>query len=695
MIFFSQVRKQHQKRSKTLKRNSTNHKTVFGQWENKNFSIFNSIGKTIKITSLVLAYFMFSNFSVVAQEESLADTITLSEIPIAASRTVQLYSETARVVSIIDSEELANIAAQTLDDLLEYVMNVDVRKRGALGIQSDVSIRGGSFEQTLILLNGVKMNDPQTGHHSMNLPIDFSSIERIEILEGAASRIYGANAFSGAINIITGSASTHDKIALTMVAGEHSFYNGTFSASLRSGDTQSFLSINKKQTDGYAYNTDFNTASVFYQFVVKLPQLNFDLQAGYFDKAFGANSFYSPAYPDQFEQIKTTFISSGINIGTKNKLKAQVYWRQHQDRFELFRQNPANWYMGHNYHQTHTTGVDLNTLFRSRVGQTALGLEFRNEHILSNKLGEPMTESIAVPNEPDAEFTHSSSNNNCSLFAEHQLTNRNVSVSAGGMLYYNSVFGFHPSFGVDASYRFVSQIRAFASVNQSMRMPTFTDLYYEGTTNLGNPDLKPESALTIEAGVKTEQQAWNAKLAIFRRFGSNIIDWVRQAETDKWQSQNLTELTTSGIEATVQFDFRKMNIPNLKKLTLNYAYLETDKNSNDWESNYALDYLQHNFSLRLHHQIYKNITASWQYQYQDRAGTFRLYDNEKQLFVGETEYLPYSLVDFRITWQKKQMKFFSELSNVFGDEYFDIGNIEMPKKWLKIGLKIDFLLKNE
>ncbi|MCK4631428.1 MAG: TonB-dependent receptor, partial [Bacteroidales bacterium] len=115
------------------------------------------------------------------------DTVEIKEIVVSGQRSPSIHSELNRVVTVIRKEQIRNAPVQSLQEILEYAVNIDVRQRGNFGVQADISIRGGSFEQTLILLNGIKINDPQTGHHNLNIPIDINSIERIEILEGPGS----------------------------------------------------------------------------------------------------------------------------------------------------------------------------------------------------------------------------------------------------------------------------------------------------------------------------------------------------------------------------------------------------------------------------------------------------------------------------------------------------------------------------
>ena len=127
----------------------------------------------------------------------------LDEIILNTSRIDIPFSENSRSIQIISSNEIKKRNPKNLIELLKQISGIDIRQRGINGQQADLYIRGGTFDQSLILIDGVKLDDPQTGHHSLNLLLPIEMIERVEIIKGPASRIYGQNAFTGAINLVT------------------------------------------------------------------------------------------------------------------------------------------------------------------------------------------------------------------------------------------------------------------------------------------------------------------------------------------------------------------------------------------------------------------------------------------------------------------------------------------------------------
>ncbi len=686
--------------------------TTFKQWSNNSWSVFSSLGKQIRIALLPLSYFLTSVFTLNAQ----TDTIPIDDVQIISSRVPTLYSEFARVIYTIERDEIKSLPVHSLQDLIEYVSNVDVRQRGTEGVQADIRIRGGNFEQTLILLKGFKMNDVQTGHHNMNLPVDIESIEKIEILQGPGNRIFGINAYSGAINFITNTEETK-KLNLSLFAGQHNYFGGNTGISFNHKYWRNYLSVSGKISNGYLpddsiNNTDFDALNIFYETGIKTKITDFIIQAGYSDKSFGANSFYTPKYPWQYENTKTIYAGyKTVSSGEKYNFLTSFYWRRHQDRFELFREDKYtrtgdyfadgtdtakyvpgvfaawNYYPGHNYHKTNLISSELKYDIKTLAGKTALGAEYRHAFIQSNVLGEDTEQTIDVPFEEFGLYTKAADRYNLNLYAEHMFRYKKFMIAGGFSSNYNSDYYWNFAGGIDVSYDFSKKFKVFTSANQAMRLPTFTDLYYDGPTNKGNPDLLPEHALTYEAGLKYHSKGLRVHLTGFRREGKNTIDWVRLSDTIDWQPLNITELTTHGAEFSSSYYFAKNSC--IKKIAVSYAYIDITKQSAEYISKYALDYLKHKAVFSLHHKIYGNLAASWVVRYEDRAGSYSVYDLTEGDYTGEQNYKPFALVDLKIYWANDHLEIYTEASNLFDEEYYEFGNIKMPGRWIKAGVRIN------
>jgi iron complex outermembrane receptor protein len=214
---------------------------------------------------------------------------TLKEVIVSANRAQTEGNITN--IQIIGQQEIENAPVQTIEDLLEYAMNVDVRQRGGQGVQADISMRGGSFEQVLVMLNGIKLNDPQTGHHNMDLPVNLEQIERVEIITGGASRVFGNYAYTGAINIITKSDMAN---SISISTGENEFKSGSINYHTSTGNLKHNISVNQKESDGYIEGMDYKIKNYYYQAKTNIDGLNALFNAGYTNKEFGAFSFYTP-----------------------------------------------------------------------------------------------------------------------------------------------------------------------------------------------------------------------------------------------------------------------------------------------------------------------------------------------------------------------------------------------------------------
>ncbi len=631
----------------------------------------------------------------------------LDEIEVSAQRTPALYSQVARIISVLERKEIEAAPAQSVQDLLEYVAAIDVRQRGTEGVQADVSVRGGTFDQTLILLNGINITDPQTGHHNLNLPVSLAQIERIEILEGPAARVYGPNAFSGAINIVT-RQSANSEISAAVSGGSFGYFDGNLSGSFSTGKMQHMLAFNGKRSDGYTNNTDFNELNGFYSNQLNTEKGVLKFQLGLSEKGFGANSFYTPRYPNQYEATKTLFTSLKWEGSGPLHLTPVVYYRRHHDRFELYRtdkyglindgykvwQNDTlpGWYAGHNYHLTNVYGANLNSWIKWAGGKTAFGVEFRGEQIYSNTLGIDMDEPKDVPGE-DAQFTKSDDRNTVSGFLEHAYYINKWTFTAGLMANYisGSDLGLNVFPGIDVSYNVSDAVKLYTSYNTSLRMPTFTDLYYDGPSNSGNPDLKPEKSATLEGGLKLRSKLVRGHVVLFYRQGKDIIDWVKEDATSEiWQPQNLTKINNRGAEIQAQVLFRNEFGSHYPNIQISYLYNNVEKGNAVFVSNYALDNLKHKLVGSLSEQLVKGLTFDLRFVFQDREGSYTQFENKMPF--GEVAYDPFWIFDGKLSYRRNQFLVYASVNNIFDKQYNDIGNVIQPGRWFKTGViyKIGF-----
>jgi len=671
-------------------------------FKNKAF-YFNLRRKNFEPMRKIWIILLLSSFHLYAQEakETMLDSITIS-----GYGKKQTISSIPKTIYIINAKELKNKPAESLDDILQSLPGIDIRTRGSKGVQADVSIRGGNFDQALILLNGVPINNPQTGHHSLDLPVDLSMIEKIEILEGASGQAFGVNAYSGAINIITKNP-TKNKAFAGLKIGQHNYIKTDWNLSHQYKNIAVFNGLTYQKSEGYLTdqsinNTDFLNIKEFLNLVIQTKKHPLNIQLGYHQKNFGANSFYTSKYPWQYEKTKGYLISLSKKTGKKILLDNYLNYRLHYDEFQLFRQSvykftdgyyvfeqdtaqyaPGFYYKGPNYHKTQSISGGTKTSMLSRYGKTNIQIEFRHEKIWSNVLGKTLDSPIE--NRDGRVYTKSDERYFGNLRINQMKKLDKYHIGGGLSLLYNTNYKLLGSGGIYLSH--INQgITEYISINSAVRIPTFTDLYYQGPSNIGNPDLKPEKAFTYEAGLKYHKFNLFVSSALFYRQGINTIDWIKKNPSDKWQPQNLTKLNTYGIEVLGKKKFKKESL--IQGIQLSYAYLSMNKKANqNFISKYALDYLKHKITAEITHKIPFGISAIWQLIYKEREGQYLDYiNNHYQLF----DYKPYFLTHLKFTKQYKNTSFELSIENLFDQDYRDLSYIKMPGRWLILGLNYEF-----
>lgn len=655
----------------------------------------------MKQASILLIFIL--NIHIIYSQTS-KDTINLSELEITSSANPVAFKQISRTIHIISREQIRNAPVTSIDDLLKIYGGIDVRSRGAMGVQSDINLRGGTFDQSLIMINGISLNDPQTGHHNLSQAIDLDDIEKIEIFEGPGTRWFGANSFSGGINIISG-IPQNNSISASLSGGQFGYLSGKIGIVYGLGSIRNKTSGGIRRSDGYMRNTDFNILNINHTSLYYTKNGSLSLNLGLVDKGFGANSFYTPKYPDQYEHIRTYFSSVSFITGKKIKLNSNAYWRRNLDRFELFRED-KNWYVkqgdlyvnqtdtagfptpnglypykGHNYHRTDIIGADAAVRFNTIMGRTSIAMGLKSEQIVSNVLGEPMGDTIFIEG-TDAYYDKSKIRNNINFSINQLYSIEKFSVSTGLSVFYNDDFGAHISPGIDLGYFVTENIKVYASANHAIRLPTFTDLYYQGPTNTSNPNLKPETSISTEAGIKYFAHNYNASLSGYYRAGNNVIDWIKYSPEEKWQSANLSSLNTYGFSFSANKQFAKgvFNYAGIK-----YSWLVSEKDNTDIISLYALDFLKHNVNLFVNHSIIENLKASWTFTLQKRNGSYVDYSSGM-----ETPYTTVALLNLKLLYVFQNIEFSVSGSNLLNKKYYDIGNVELPGLWIIVGLKIKF-----
>ncbi len=581
----------------------------------------------------------------------------MNEVVVTGTRIPATLLSSVRQVSVLDSTVITVLPAAGPMELLNYSIGADLRQRGPQGVQGDLSLRGGSFEQSLILLNGVRMNDPQTGHHSLHLPVAMENIRRVEVVRGAGSSVYGPDAFGGVVNFIT--APTEPRVALNAQAGQHGLYAGTISYAGRTGPASHQIAVSRRQSDGYRPNTDFRVNTASYHNRVRLGEHHLRLIAGFTDKEFGANGFYTSRFPDQWERTGTTFVNTGGEVNLPNlSLNTQFFWRRNEDVFLLDRHDPGFY---RNSHTTDSYGLEMRGTRTTGLGTTVIGTDLGREVIRSSSLG-------------------NHERNRAGLFAEHRMDVLDrFHLQTGGSAYYRTKWGWELSPSAGLNVKITSRMHLYGNYGESFRVPSFTELYYQSPANVGNPALSPEQASTVETGLRWARGGMLVNFGIFRRNGSDLIDWARSDTAGPWRTTNVHDMQTDGLETGVKLFPSETEVgKHITMVWVRYAYLKSDLQEATLQSKYVFRYLRHQVMVDLTTSLPFGIRAQWHARYEDRVGSSA-----------------HTLVDIRMSRDVAFGRFYLDITNLTDVDYQEIGGVPMPGRWIRLGAQVSYPLGKE
>ena len=682
---------------------SNNTTVKWKRFTRASYAVFNSLHKEVAVGVLTVAMLqsaglkaktpslrMALGIGVTADAEALSPFgdaegtlldslgIALGDVTVVGTRVPLLESQAPRMITVLSAADVTAAAVHSINDLLEYAVGVDVRQRGEMGVQTDVSVRGGTFDQITLLLNGVNISSPHTGHLSADFPVSMDDIERIEVVEGPAARVFGTSAFTGVVNIVTKTASTKALDGQLHLRGGAYGYGGgdaRMTHSNRTGTLRGELSGGYSRSDGATPNSDFSNTHFFYHATAAAGNATVNGQVGYSYKPYGANTFYGAASTDQWECNERIMAAVNADLrfrtswGGHGAVTPQLYYNRWNDHYQWHRGvSPA----GENRHHVDVMGAGLNSWLESALGKTSLGIEMRRDAINSTNLG-----------------THHRTNT--SAFLEHNILLRQWTLSLGVLANNNTGLDhrwrFYP--GIDISYRPTEQLRLYASWDMALRMPTYTDLYYSGTGIEGNSNLMPEKTNDISLGARYRTQGLDLQGQTFYSHKSDMIDWIIAVGDSIYRSGNF-KLDNVGVELQAALLAQELwgeSFP-LHRLSVSYAYLSEDISYDRaiLKSKYAQEYLRHKvvvkadgtlYRLRSHDTMLGNrqdhgrLVLSLSWRWQDRVGE------------GNS---PYALLDGRLSWEARHWSLYADCTNILDKEYYDYSIVRQPGRWLKAGL---------
>lgn len=596
------------------------------------------------------------SLSLTSVQVSAADDFELDAQVVSGSLYSDPVAAAAFNVTVLEQSDLQQLPVNNVIDALEYVSGIDVRKRGISGVQADVGIRGSTYEQTLVLLDGVRMNDPQTGHHNFDLPIAFEDIERIEIVKGPGAAQYGPSSNGGVINVVSRKEITTEtgrKAKVNVQRGSYDYERYALSLAKTEGEYSQFLSGYHSAADTYIRDEalDSRQGQGSYRVVHQGEKTTTQVAFGYVEKDFGAYRFYVPTEAASTESTSQRH-AYGIHqyrLNNGGQIEASLNWRNHFDSFKYLPTSSAS---------EHETEALQSRLVFSQ-GALITGLEYNQENMDSNRDGQ--------------QGRHFSS-----MFANYKkMVGNNISLTGNvSYLDYDSEKQhWLPVVGIDALIS--ENVEVYANAGQSVRTPTLNDLYLNMSSNMGSSDLKLESTDSAEIGARLYSSDINMTVSVFFKDTKDAIDFTKtQAEVDgslAYIARNYGDNETKGFD--VEFDASAFAAVRLGMNTLKLTHtrliqtIETDlavlKNTDGQ--------LENQTALHAGFDFYNNYSLLTTYKYESRFNSS-----------------DYEILDLRLAYDDGNLTIALEGSNLLDAEYVDAGFVEVagPAIILELGYQL-------
>lgn len=662
-----------------MKEIRTNRISRFRRWTRKGWAAFASLHRRVTIGVLSVSMSILLPTAAAARTGmpdtlAISRTVQVDEVDVTAALPVPVRSVVPSV-PLLDRDAVAAAPFQTLESALRSVPAVDLRERGGKGVQADISLRGGSSDQTMVLLNGIDFTDARTGHQSHALPVDLDCISSVELLDG----VTGIGAFAGAVNLRTRPLRP-TYLRAEGFGGAYGYGGGSLSGAVTEGTFSLFAAASLRRSDGYMHNTDFRNWNTYVRMNGSTPRAGFfDFQGGFQDRVFGSNGFYAAYNPDQYEKTRTLLASlRWVRRFGRTEASAAVRYRKVFDRYDWTRGTPLN------RHNTDQCGAEFRVVRPWGWGTTSAGADWSYAHIFSTNLGHP----LAVPH---GCYTRADARHTGHLWISHakRWGRFEAAGSAGAAL---SPYGTAALWSLSGGYRPSDGVRLDLSVASSMRLPTFTDLYYTSPAQLNNPDLGPERAVTWSLGADLRQGGWSASMHLFCRDGRDIIDWVWRPELgDRWHSEQESRLVSFGAELVGGY---RSGRGAVRRATLSYGCLTQSRRSDVIVSS-SMDYMRHKVALLFEVAFLRRCTFVLTGTLCDRYGGYTYYlrdadgelltDGSGGMLTERRDFRPYFLVDARLSWEKGVVRLYVDATNLTDTRYCDFGGVPLPGRWLTGG----------
>ena len=573
------------------------------------------------------------------------DTFRQTLVVTAAATPVELGTVT-RTITVVTRDQIDALPVDTIADALRLTAAVDVRARGERGVQTDFAVRGGNFGQMLVLVDGVRLNDSQSGHHNGDIPVPLDAVERIEVLYGPGSSLFGADAFGGTVNIITRRSVA--PASLVIQGGSAGLAGGRGQVGFERGMVRQTFAASAERSAGFMYDRDFATT-------IARARTTFGDDSGisvsFLRKAFGANNFYGGNAPSR-EWTNQTLVTADHRIGAGAwSVNANGSYRTHGDRFLFNQERPE---LSDNRHRTHAALAAVSASRRvRRTASVTVGAQGGSDWIRSTNLGDHAISRV-------------------SAFGEwRQELGRRTQLDASLRVDRYSEFGaaWSPSLGI--GWWPASAVRLRASAGRAFRVPTFTERYYSDPANLARPDVGPETAWAGEGGADLFlPRGWMLQTTLFGRADEDVIDWLRPTVADRWQTYNIRDVATRGLEIGLRKAFTGGAFVQAQ-----YAALDVDASAVDQLSKYVLDYAPRSLTAAASIPLPGRFRVAPRLEYRQRMRS-----------AGTSDYV---LLDARLGRRVNRLvEIYVDGTNLLDASYQEVAGVQMPGAAMSISLAV-------
>ena len=550
---------------------------------------------------------------------------------------------------VFSSEKIKSIPGTSIAEVLENVLGLNIKRQGSSDVLANISTYGGTGEQTLILVDGLKISNQQTISHDLDLPINIDDIQEIEIYRNASAREYGSGAVSGVVNIVTKSSKDRTTY-LSTEAGDYALSNNNIMLAFpigRSYHNFSFTSLKTGKSGSYATNTALDKNTFFYKYSLEEGKSSTNFSFGYLKKGNQISNHLKNIYPRQYERNTTKFFNSRMlwDFGT-TKLESNTHWYDHRNEL-AYDVNVGGW---DNYVNTEI-GLNFNLDSESRRGYNKSSFSFNRELNSNSMINDNIRDHYSLTYQD---------------FSISDKLNFDLGISAN---YYED-FGWFSAPGYQMSYNINNNANIYHKYDRGFRLPSFYEMYANDYMYNGNEMLKHETINSFEYGIQIYGTALRMTASQFYKNNQNVIDWFHE-NSIAWKSTNIPDVLTSGHNMHLELYPEIINkLTFIKTIEVGYSYLDIEHNGSKEEYKNISNYLKHQLVLGTTYSLPFNISRSWYVRYEQPV-------NQDNRIIFDTQ-IRYNFWRFETSLN---------INNLFNVQYEDVLDVALPGRWMRFSLR--------